>query len=239
MTATLRLLRPALAVLALATGAVAADTLPKGSPFLPAGSAAAAAIAPGEMIEFAAVRTIGQTTEIDLYDTQGKKNHWIAVGASAEGMTVVSYDARRDQVVAKIGGMDKLLPLRKTKGNARGPAPIVAASPAMNFALPPAAPDPVPAPSPAGYGGATSPADGSAAAPAPAASPAPSPAPTVPLTIARQEEEARMLVSDLLEIGMAQRKAYEEKQRQLSDPNAAPVQPAPAQPVPGGPPSGN
>jgi hypothetical protein len=37
--------------------------------------------------------------------------------------------------------------------------------------------------------------------------------PAKPLTIARQEEEARMLVSDLLEIGMAQRKAYEEKQK--------------------------
>lgn len=42
------------------------------------------------------------------------------MGASTEGMTVVSYDASREQVVAKIGGMDKVLPLRKTKGNARG-----------------------------------------------------------------------------------------------------------------------
>ena len=80
MPAALRLLRPALAALALGllANAKAADTLPKGSPFMPTGSAAAAAIAPGEMIEFAAVRTIGQATEIDLYDTQGKKNHWIA-----------------------------------------------------------------------------------------------------------------------------------------------------------------
>ena len=30
-----------------------------------------------------------------------------------------------------------------------------------------------------------------------------------------------MLVSDLLEIGMAQRKAYEDKQKQAADPNAA------------------
>ncbi len=54
------------------------------------------------------------------------------------------------------------------------------------------------------------------AAPAavPAALPAPvAPAPAAPLSQARQEEEARMLVSDLLEIGMAQRKAYEEAQK--------------------------
>jgi hypothetical protein len=61
------------------------------------------------------------------------------------------------------------------------------------------------------------------------------------LTIARQEEEARMLVSDLLEIGMAQRKAYEEKQRQAGNPSAAPAptDPNTPPPNPGGPPSGS
>jgi hypothetical protein len=33
--------------------------------------------------------------------------------------------------------------------------------------------------------------------------------PAKPLTVSRQEDEARMLVSDRLEIGMAQRKAYD------------------------------
>lgn len=45
-------------------------------------------------------------------------------------------------------------------------------------------------------------------------------APTVPLpppsSPAEAEREARMLVSDLLEIGMQQRKAYEEAQRKAS-----------------------
>lgn len=48
---------------------------------------------------------------------------------------------------------------------------------------------------------------------------------TQSLSQARQEEEARMLVSDLLEIGMAQRKAYEEAQRRA----AAGLPPHPAQ----------
>lgn len=51
------------------------------------------------------------------------------------------------------------------------------------------------------------------ATPAPAPTPAIAAAPAAPLSQARQEEEARMLVSDLLEIGMAQRKAYEEAQK--------------------------
>lgn len=66
-------------------------------------------------------------------------------------------------------------------------------------------------------------------------------APVVPLpppsTPAEAEREARMLVSDLLEIGMQQRKAYEEAQRkaalEAAKNNAAPLPVAPAQTAPG------
>lgn len=213
----------------------AQTALPKDSPFMPAGSSAAGAGASGEVIEFAAVRTIGQRTEIDLYDTQGKKNHWIPLGGSADGMTVVNYDVHRDQIVAKIGGIEKLLTLRQPRGVAAGNAAVVA-SPAMSFATPspPAVLETMPVPAPA-VGASVANASVPVAPAAPAATTA---APAAPLSIARQEEEARMLVSDLLEIGMAQRKAYEEKQKQAADPNAAPAPPPPAQPAPGGPPSG-
>ena len=40
--------------------------------------------------------------------------------------------------------------------------------------------------------------------------------------VVKQERDARMLVSDLLEIGMAQRKAYEEAQKKAA---ATPAQP--------------
>lgn len=220
----------------LASRATGQSALPNGSPFLPTGSSAAAS-APGEMIEFAAVRTIGQRTEIDLYDTQGKKNHWIPLGGTADGMSVLTYDARRDQVVAKIGGVEKILTLRQSRSVAAGNAAVVM-SPAMSFATPtpPPAPDTIPNSAPA----AAAPVADASASPtlvsptAPAATPE---TPAAPLSIARQEEEARMLVSDLLEIGMAQRKAYEDKQKQAADPNAVPPQPAPA-PAPNGPPTG-
>lgn len=229
---TLRLLRPAFAALALAlAGRAAAQAgLPKESPFLPAGSAGAAS-AVGEIIEFAAVRTIGSHTDINLYDTQAKKSHWVPVGGSADGMTVVAYDNKRDQVVARIGDAQKLLTLRKAHG-VTGPAPIFTApapAPAMSFATPPPAPATAPAIQSTGattISGVTSTvAETPAAAPAPPEKPAMPPA--APLSIARQEEEARMLVSDLLEIGIAQRKAYEEKQKQAADPNAPPPAPPP------------
>lgn len=64
--------------------------------------------------------------------------------------------------------------------------------------------------------GTTTPAPLAPAPIAPAAAPTGPTQPAAPLSQARQEEEARMLVSDLLEIGMAQRKAYEEAQRRAA-----------------------
>src|ERR1019366_10618464 len=89
-------------------------------------------------------------TEIDLYDTQGKKNHWILLGGTADGMSVLSYDSRRDQVVAKIGGAEKTLLLRQSRSVAAGNAAVVM-SPAMSFAVPtpPPAPDTIPNSAPA------------------------------------------------------------------------------------------
>lgn len=229
----------------VATRGMAQTDLPKSSPFLSMSGPAVAGAAV-EAIEFAAVRTIGPRTEIDLYNTQLKKNHWIPLGGSADGMSVLSYDARHDQVIAKIEGVNKTLRLRQPKGVAAGTA-AVTMQPAMSFATPAPADTTFVQPlQPSSPGVTLAPATTAAPTSAPAAAPttpAPTPAqPAVPLTIARQEEEARMLVSDLLEIGMAQRKAYEEKQRQGANPTPTPAAPAsdatpPAQ-NPNGPPSG-
>jgi hypothetical protein len=143
-------------------------------------------------------------------------------------MTVLAYDTKRDQVVARIGDTQKLLTLRKEHG-VTGPAPIFIAPapvPAMGFATPAPAPvmETVPPPAPAV---AAAPAGENASVIAPTTPATPPAQPAAPLSIARQEEEARMLVSDLLEIGIAQRKAYEEKQKQAADPNATPPAPPP------------
>jgi hypothetical protein len=230
LTSMVSLPRPFLAALALgcATGVVltspgrAQTPLPKSSPFMSAGATAGPAGAAGEVIEFAAVRTIGAHTEIDLYDTQGKKNHWIPLGGTVDGMTVVGYDARRDQVTATIGGVNKVLKLRQPRGVIAGNAAVNLPA-AVSFAAPsPSSMPQIQPPAPAATAApvAVPATDGTLAPGAPAATPA---QPAAPLSVARQEEEARMLVSDLLEIGMAQRKAYEEKQKQAANPNATPA----------------
>jgi hypothetical protein len=61
------------------------------------------------------------------------------------------------------------------------------------------------------------------AAPAPGRAPVLAGAPSTPSSLAREQNEARMLVSDLLEIGVQQRKAYQEaKQRAAAETPAQP-----------------
>lgn len=185
--------------IACAVGLCRAD-LPKDSPFAANGPAGTPSLQ-NEPLEFAGVSTVGQKTMINLFDRQQKHSLWVQVGQTSDGVTVVSYDSAHDQVKVRQNGVEKTLPLR-AQSTVSGPAVAV---PIM--APPPAAPEPA------------------AAAPTPTASTATDSTPATPQTRARQEEEARMLVSDLLEIGIAQRKAYEDAQKRLA--NGQPAQPAP------------
>jgi hypothetical protein len=213
---------------ALALAAEQPSGLPRTSPFVPAGTAGAGVEASSETIEFAGVTTVGKRTDLIFHDKTTKKNHWIAKGETKEGIAVLNYDERRQQVVVKVNGAEKTLSLRKVASPRAGPRPVAPQPTGFNVpAEPPVAPAVAPAeplvltPG-AGQGGvATSAAP---AAPTPAAAENPE------ATRIRQETEARMLVSDLLEIGMAQRKAYEEAQRKA----AAGEEPAPTAP-PGAP----
>jgi hypothetical protein len=197
---------------------------PKGlsteSPFAPAGGAAAPGAPANENIEFAGVTTIGKRTDLIFYDKTAKKSHWLAKGETKAGITLLNYDAQREQAVVKVNGVEKVLTLRKGKGATGAPSQAVTTLPA-GFNVSPST----------GVPGVTlGPTSGVAMAGNSASTPEapppakPSPAPSGPVTPemqARQETEARMLVSDLLEIGMAQRRAYEEAQRKAAEANPA------------------
>lgn len=213
---------------AVATAADSAAGLPKKSPFELRGGAAAPTAAANETIEFAGVSSIGKKTDLIFYDKTAKKSHWIAKGETKEGIEVLNYDAVRDEAVVKINGVTKTLALRKG-GGPSGVARTIASSPVgFNTVAPAAEPGPVPVQVPVPNASTTT-------AVAPTAEAAASPTPAAPATPAeiqtRQETEARMLVSDLLEIGMAQRRAYEEAQRKAAE--GTPQTPAnPALPEP-------
>jgi len=215
-----------LLTVALASAAEQSSGLPRTSPFVPAGTAGAAVEAASETIEFAGVTTVGKRTDLIFHDKTTKKNHWIAKGEAKEGIAVLNYDEQRQQVVVKVNGTEKTLSLRKVASPRGGPRPVAPQPTGFNV---PVAPTPAPTVATseplvitpgagAGQAGVTI----SAAPAAPAAAESPE------ATRIRQETEARMLVSDLLEIGMAQRKAYEEAQRKAASgetPSPAPANP--------------
>ncbi len=220
MPANLRPLGLILATLTLGSAGGVFAQSNSTSPFL-APAATAASAGPNENLEFAGVNAMVDKTYVNIFDKGTKKSRWVAVGGSEGNLSVLAYDPRRDQVVVKSGEIQKTLTLRKATGVMNAPTPVAASfntqanitlqpvtTPLNAVSLAPVAVEPT--------------ASSQPVASTPAATPPPAPdAPAKPMTVARQEEEARMLVSDLLEIGMAQRKAYEEaaKKAQSASPN--------------------
>ena len=216
------------AVTALAAEAPAATGGNKASPFMPPAAAVPAATtgATGEALEFAGISSIGDRTDFVIHDKSAKKSFWIGIGETKNGVALVSHDPRRDVLTVNANGIQKQLPLRKASTSSGSGAPASApitfqqASPssadanAASSLPPPALPQPAPPP-PSGGPEPKSPS-----------------VPANPEAVVKQETEARMLVSDLLEIGMAQRRAYEEAQRrgQPPGPGVSPVPENPKQP---------
>lgn len=185
------------------------------SPFLPTGIPASV-VASGDVHEFAGVSIMGRQTSVNIYDKNGKKGLWIAVGETVNGITVAKYDSARELVTIKVAGAEKILALRKPAAAAARPGTVAPAPLPAGFNAPPV-PTVAPAPLASAPANPTGVASPNAAVPAESALPTtPRPPSPAPGSVAHQEQEARMLVSDLLEIGMAQRKAYEEAQKKAA-----------------------
>ncbi|OIR07411.1 hypothetical protein GALL_103690 [mine drainage metagenome] len=186
--------RAAFACGLLAAGVVArAGGLSTDSPFLPApGDAAAAAVAANAKIQLAGMGVVNGKTWVCLYDTQKKRGHWFAVGTTTDGIEVLSCDDARNQAVIRAGGETITLMLRK-------PTQSRSVAVAVNPGVAPVITAPPPALPPIG----ASPGGAQPGQPA--------------LTQADKEREARMLVADLMEIGMRQRQAYEAAQKKAAE----------------------
>ena len=181
-----------LAALPAAAAAGAAEPVPAESPFAPPPPAAAAPAE--EPVELRGITVMEKKIYVSLLDRAGKTSHWLPVGENVAGIEVVSCDVDAGRCVVRIAGQLKTLVLRE-------PA-VVAGAAAAPFPAP-AGLEPSAAAAPDGPSGA-----------APAVS-----GPLVPDDIAARE--ARMLVSDLLEIGQQQRKAYAEAQQRAANEAAA------------------
>lgn len=166
--------------------AVGAADLPGASPFVPPAGAAPNAEPAAAEYELVGMTSVGTETLLSIQRRSEGRSVWIPVGKTVAEITVVKYDSAKEEAEIRVGTQVLTLPMRKS--SVRDGTGIPAAA---------------------------RPASGRAVAPIP---PAPAPAvPTKPLTAQEEKEmEARMLVSDLLEIGLQQRKAYAAAQREAA-----------------------
>jgi hypothetical protein len=184
------------AVLAGIDAARAQVRLSANSPFLPGPSLANDAGGPPDEYQLAGATMSEKSAAVCIYDTVSRHSRWITVGTTEGGIQVLSYDSANDLATVKVNGTQKVLAQRKATVVARAvpfapaPAPVVAA------VMDPAS------------------QNNGAANQAPIVNPAE--AGKSP-EVVKQEKEARMLVSDLLEIGLQQRKAYEEAQKKAGN----------------------
>jgi len=190
---------PCVAALLVGSGAgIRAQPAAGDSPFLPpAAMAANGPQSPSSPYELTGASTTNRGTRVCIFDAQAKRSHWIPIGGAYGDIQVVSYDVAGDRAVISIRGSRMSLGMRK--------ATVAQQSAQLQgFA----------APMPTAFPGL---------APAAPRNPPPIVQPLSP-EIAKQEREARMLVSDLMDIGMQQRKAHEEamkaeQARQAGKPN--------------------
>jgi hypothetical protein len=181
-----------LAVLAVACSAGASFgqmSLVGNSPFAPSGNAmTAGSAAPAQDYELAGATSEDQQISVCIFERQAKRSAWIPVGGNVDGIHVISFDNNHDIAVVMVGGQRKEISMRKATVGKSSPA----AAPRTNLA-----------------------ANTPAALAAPIAS-APQPLPAAASAPEQEQREARMLVSDLLEIGVQQRKAYQDAKQKAA-----------------------
>jgi hypothetical protein len=191
------MIRPILCFLLLSAVTGLAESTVPASPFQrPKPASAAAPSAPANpTFEFNGVVTIGTSKLICITKLAEKRSHWIKMGESTEGITVLRFDADSKSVTIRHEGQDISLSLKQPTYD---PNALASYQPVI-----PTAPTPA--------GGV---------------------ALNVPVTKEQKEAEARYLVSDLLEIGMVQRKAYQEAQAREQAAKAAAANGEPPVPPP-------
>ncbi|MEO7600206.1 MAG: hypothetical protein ABIV50_14825 [Opitutus sp.] len=184
-------------VLSLAVG-LRGQTPIKESPFLPAANAASPSKSANAAYELAGMSVAGKATLLSILRTSDKRSIWVAVGQTVGEVTAVSYDPKTDEATIRAKG--KLLTLgMKKSAVVNGPAARVPTGPMPVITLP-------------------------ANVKPPQAQPVAVAAP--PVSVQEEKEtEARMLVTDLLEIGQEQRRAYEEAQKQAASKSGKPGTP--------------
>jgi hypothetical protein len=103
----------------LAGAAAAEPPLTAASPF--ASASAPAKPSPAEPYQLTGVTVLPEGTRVCLYEAATQHGRWIAVGAAAGGIQVVSYDALQKQAVISVDGSRQTLVLHEAPASAAAP----------------------------------------------------------------------------------------------------------------------
>lgn len=161
-------------------------------------------------LQLSGISTLGGQSMFNFVDARNNRSFWVPLNGTTNGFSVTAYDAATETVVVGRNGQSRPIKLRQAKIAAL-PGPVGAAPNVQVPARPPGSPPPA----------VIRTADGGEIV-----------NPKTPQEIAQAEMEARMMVSDLLEISMQERarqKALREAQQK--QPQGAP----PAAPQAAGP----
>jgi len=161
------------------------------SPFLPSQTDSSSASTAPQSFELSGTIKASDGIKLCIYDVQAKQSHWVKVGESSNNIKVISFDTTSERAQVVINGEARSLELKKS---------AVSSQPIPSYIQPayhrPQEFSPSPTPASAAVGPVR-----------------PNFTPAQQAENAKQEQESRMLVSDLLDIGMQQRKAYEEAKK--------------------------
>jgi len=188
---------------ALAVGA-GVESLQERSPFLPPSAPKSAAQGDAlSSIELTGIFSLNGKPKFSVRDTSSGRSLWIGLGETEEGLTIRSYDESKSSVVIEGRGGSRNVVIREARVTTAPSTPIpiqVAGPPGQPARMATIIPNPPPQQQ---RPQASQPQQATSAA-------------TGPKTDAEKERDARLLVSDLLEISIQERKRYEENQRRAT-----------------------
>lgn len=196
-----------LAVCALAASVPGGvESLRERSPFIPA--AAVQDTSGGSALsglELTGILSVGGNPQFSIRDTATGRSVWIGLGETQEELTVRNFDDASASVVIDGRGTSRVLVLREAQVSTAIPQPVVIRPlPIVTTSgMPPLPPASVTSP---GY--------------VPGVNPLPA---TQSKTVAEAERDARLLVSDLLEISILERRRHEEAARMANQAGPAPT----------------
>jgi hypothetical protein len=215
---TVRFLATVPAVLTAASVAMAGvESLRERSPFVPPAAPQQADANANALstFELTGILSVGGKPQFSVRDTATGRSFWLGLGETQEGLTARSYDADTSSVVLEGRGARRNIVIREARVTTAVPPPPALAAVASQARQPP---------NPQIATGATQPA---AQPVTPAAKKQAVDAKG--RTNEEAERDARLLVSDLMELSVQERRRYEENQRRLARglPRLAPDEPLP------------